>query len=179
MASETDEHPLELYPVCVVLCCGFSLVQLFVNLGTVAHQASLSMGFSGKNTGVGHHSLLQDIFPTQGSNPCLLSFLHWQAGSLPLGPPGKPQRSWVCGSYFYGFMPISLATITDACDVKDSKPVWRKSTSVVDLVWGEREFLLSGLFHSFWKVLFSSFISNAYLYKNKHMVKKITHGFTI
>ena len=23
------------------------------------------------------------IFPTQGSNPCLLSFLHWQTGSLP------------------------------------------------------------------------------------------------
>ena len=26
----------------------------------------------GKNTGVGCHSLLQGIFPTQGSNPCLL-----------------------------------------------------------------------------------------------------------
>ena len=26
----------------------------------------------GKNTGVGSHSLLQGIFPTQGSNPCLL-----------------------------------------------------------------------------------------------------------
>jgi len=26
----------------------------------------------GKNTGVGSHSLLQDIFPTQGSNPGLL-----------------------------------------------------------------------------------------------------------
>ena len=28
----------------------------------------------------------QGIFPTQGSNPCLL---HWQAGSLPPAPPGK------------------------------------------------------------------------------------------
>ena len=27
---------------------------------------------SGQNTGVGSHSLLQDIFPTQGSNPGLL-----------------------------------------------------------------------------------------------------------
>ena len=26
----------------------------------------------GKNTGVGYHSLLQGIFLTQGSNPCLL-----------------------------------------------------------------------------------------------------------
>ena len=28
--------------------------------------------FPGKNTGVGNHFLLQGIFPTQGSNPCLL-----------------------------------------------------------------------------------------------------------
>ena len=30
------------------------------------------------------------IFPTQGSNLCLLCFLHWQVGSLPLAPPEKP-----------------------------------------------------------------------------------------
>ena len=28
------------------------------------------------------------IFPTQGSNPHLL---HWQVGSLPTEPPGKPK----------------------------------------------------------------------------------------
>ena len=39
---------------------------------TVAHQASLSMRFFSKNTGVGCHFLLQGIFPTQGSNLCLL-----------------------------------------------------------------------------------------------------------
>ena len=38
---------------------------------TVACQASLSMGFPGKNTGVGCHALLQGIFPTQGWNPGL------------------------------------------------------------------------------------------------------------
>ena len=32
---------------------------------------------------------LQGIFPTQGLNPGVLSLLHWQAGSLPLVPPGK------------------------------------------------------------------------------------------
>ena len=31
--------------------------------------------------------LLQGIFPTQGSNLCLLYLLHWQMGSLPLEPP--------------------------------------------------------------------------------------------
>ena len=36
----------------------------------------------GKNTGIGSHVLLQGIFPTQGSNLCLLCLLHWQAGSL-------------------------------------------------------------------------------------------------
>ena len=45
----------------------------------------------GKNTGVGCHVLLQGIFQTQGSNPHLLCLLHWQAGSLPLAPPGKPK----------------------------------------------------------------------------------------
>ena len=32
--------------------------------------------FSGKNTGVGCHTLLQYIFPTQGWNPDLLRLLH-------------------------------------------------------------------------------------------------------
>ena len=32
-------------------------------------------------------SLLQGIFPTQGSKTCFLYLLHWQAGSLPLAPP--------------------------------------------------------------------------------------------
>ena len=44
----------------------------------------------GKNTRLGYHTLLQGIFLTQGSNPHLLFLLHWQAGSLPLAPPGKP-----------------------------------------------------------------------------------------
>ena len=49
--------------------------------------------FPGKSTGVGCHFLLQGIFPTWGSNLCLSSLLHWQAGSLPLVPPGKPTGS--------------------------------------------------------------------------------------
>ena len=38
---------------------------------------------------MGCHALLQGIFPTQGSNPCLLCLLHSQVGSLPLVPAGK------------------------------------------------------------------------------------------
>ena len=44
----------------------------------------------GKNTGVGCQALLQEIFLTQGLNPCLLCLLHWRAGSLPLVQTGKP-----------------------------------------------------------------------------------------
>ena len=48
------------------------------------------LDFSGKNIGVGCRFLLQDIFPTQGSNPSLLCLLHWQADSLPLNHLGSP-----------------------------------------------------------------------------------------
>ena len=43
--------------------------------------------FPGKNTGVECHSLLQGLFPPQGSNPHLL---HWQADSSPLSHLGSP-----------------------------------------------------------------------------------------
>ena len=72
---------------CVLSC--FSCLQLFVTLWTVAHQAPL-WDSPGKNTGVGCHALLQGIFLTQESNPCLLHLLCWHVDSLPLVPPGKP-----------------------------------------------------------------------------------------
>ena len=46
-----------------------------------------SWDFSGKNTGVAFHFLLQRIFLTEGSNLCLP---HWQADSLPLSHQGSP-----------------------------------------------------------------------------------------
>ena len=51
-----------------------------------------SWDFSGKNTGVGCHFLLQRIFPAQGWNPCLLSPA-LQADSLPAKPFGEAQKS--------------------------------------------------------------------------------------
>ena len=53
----------------------------FVTPWAVACQAPLPTDFPGKNTGVSCHFLLQVIFSTQGSNPCLL---HRRADSLPL-----------------------------------------------------------------------------------------------
>ena len=76
-----------------------TLVRLLANI-TVKEKSEfslcrspLSMGFSGKNTGMGCHALLQGIFLTQGLNPHLLHLLQWQAGSLPLAQPGKPRIS--------------------------------------------------------------------------------------
>ena len=47
----------------------------------VAARFPCSSAFPGKNTGVGCHFLLQEIFPTQGSNPDLLSLLY-RSGKL-------------------------------------------------------------------------------------------------
>ena len=50
----------------------------------------------GQNTGVGNLSLLQGIFPTQGSNPHLP---HCRQNSLPAEWPGKPKHLinvWDC-----------------------------------------------------------------------------------
>ena len=75
--------------VCMHVLSRFSCAWVFVTPWTVALQASLSMGFSSKDTGVGCHALLQGILLTRGSNPRLLCLLHWQSGSLPLVPHEK------------------------------------------------------------------------------------------
>ena len=63
---------LLLYAVSDQLCVlmSFSHVWLFASPWTVVHQAPL-WDSPGNNTGVGCHALLQEIFPTQGSNPGL------------------------------------------------------------------------------------------------------------
>ena len=63
------------------VCCMLSSALCdSVTLRTVAHQVLQSMGYSGKSTQVGCHALLQGIFPTQGSDLCLLCLLHLQVG---------------------------------------------------------------------------------------------------
>ena len=57
---------------------------------TAALRAPLSMGFSGKKTGVGSYFLLQEIFLTEGSKP--RTHISCLAGSFfTTKPPGKPQ----------------------------------------------------------------------------------------
>ena len=80
---------------CCNECCGavlthFSHVWLYVTPWTIAHRLLCPWGSSGKNTGVGYHAVLQEIFLTEGLNPHVLRLLLWQKGSLLLAPPGKP-----------------------------------------------------------------------------------------
>ena len=87
----------------------------FCNLWVLARQAPLSMGFSRnspiprgyKNGEVGCHAFLQGIFLTQGSNLHLLGFLHWEAGSLPLAPPGRVEVGWLRGQKVYLMLKVS------------------------------------------------------------------------
>ena len=79
-----------------------------VTLWTGSHQASLSMGFSRQEYWPGSHSLLQGIFPTQGSNPGLLCLLYWQVGSLLLAPPGKP---FLLIGHIYFTLKVFLGTL--------------------------------------------------------------------
>ena len=67
-----------------------SRVQLFSTLWTIAPQAPLSMGFSRQEYWSGLPCPPPGELPNPGINPRLLRLLHWQAGSLPLVPPGKP-----------------------------------------------------------------------------------------
>ena len=93
--AEEALHGLSAPRLCVQHTCmpsRYSRARLFATLWTIACQATLSMGFSRKEywSGLPCHALLQGVFPTQESNPHLLCLLHWQVGSLPLAPPGKP-----------------------------------------------------------------------------------------
>ena len=66
-----------------------SNVQLFATPQTEAHQVHLSMEFPRQEYGVGSHSLLQGIFPTQKLNTCPLHLLYCRQNFLPSEPPGE------------------------------------------------------------------------------------------
>ena len=66
------------YVVCMLSC--FSNAQLFVTLWTVAHQASLSMGFSRQEYWSGLPCPPLGAPPNPGIKPILLRLLHLQTG---------------------------------------------------------------------------------------------------
>ena len=71
----------------------YSHVQLFGTLWTIACYAPLSRGFSRQEYWSGLHTLLQGIFPTQGSNP---GFPHCRWILYHLSHQGSPRiPEWV------------------------------------------------------------------------------------
>ena len=88
-----------------LIVCTCSVVSDSATPWMVAHQTPLSMGFSGKNSGVGCHFLLQEIFLTQGSNLRLLCLLHCRRILYTVSPWG----SSLCQlSVYWAWAPRSL-----------------------------------------------------------------------
>ena len=75
----------------------------------VAHQLPLSMGFPGKNTGVGCHFLLWGSFTIQVSNPCLLH-RRWILTAEPLGET----YPWLSSVVSIGLSPSTC--LPNTCD---------------------------------------------------------------
>ena len=82
-----------LFPYLLSSCCaacvpsGFSHVWLFATTWTVACRAPLSMRISRQE--------YWSIYPPGDlPDPCDPCLSHWQAGSLPLAPPGNPSSCW-------------------------------------------------------------------------------------
>ena len=75
LASEMLHLFLSLVYLACVLCLVAKLCLTLCNSMNCSPPGSSVYGDSpGKNTGVSCHALLQGIFPTQGSNPCLLHY---------------------------------------------------------------------------------------------------------
>ena len=73
----------------------FSHARLFVIPRTISCQASLSMGFSRQECWNELPCSSPGDLPDLGLNPHLLCLLHWQAGSLPLAPPGTEKYTYI------------------------------------------------------------------------------------
>ena len=71
--------------------------------------------FPGKNTGVGGHSLLQGIFPTQGSNPHLLHWrqilYHWTTSEAL--EDSMMVSKWLCSGPHNGHLQRMSTGVTD------------------------------------------------------------------
>ena len=108
-----------------------SCVRLFVTLWTVAHPTPLSMEFSRQEFWNGYPFPSPGDLSDPGMNPCLLCLLHWQAGSLPLVPSGKPLfHVWGYGNESINDphgQELTLSRIR-RLHTKNSKPWFKKPT---------------------------------------------------
>ena len=79
----------------------------------------------GKNTGVGSHSLLEGIFPTQGLNPGSPTL--W-ADSLPDEPQGKPRSRF--GVWFYVLMEVIFLFLSALWVIDIKNDIWYMKSCV-------------------------------------------------
>ena len=105
---------LQLHITCVL--SHFSCVQLFVTLWTVACQSPLSMGLSKQEYWSGLPCPPAGDLPDPGIEPhislFLLCVLHWQVGSLPVAPPGKPTYNIYNYIYFFSLCITYVVILT-------------------------------------------------------------------
>ena len=86
-----------------------SRVRLFATPWAVARQAPLSMRFSRQEYWSGFLCPSPGDLPNTGIESIFFCLLHWQVGSLPLAPPGKPSnglggaRKGILGMYYILF----------------------------------------------------------------------------
>ena len=122
---------------------------------TVAHQASLSTEFPGKDTGVGCHFLLQGIFPAQELN---LSLLHWQVDSL--------LRSHQESPFIPSTLPFPCFSLNAGC-------IWSFATWVYYL-WSNAHLhsLIQNPFAYWWKKSTGHLIPPPPLPKSLHQYKR-------
>ena len=98
----------------IIAVCAQSCLTLCNPLDLQPTRHLSSWSFPGKNTRVGYHFPLQEIFLTQGSNPWLLHLPYWQVNCLPLHHLESPELSVInvqiefLGSIF--FSPCQYST---------------------------------------------------------------------
>ena len=132
----------------------FSCIWFFVTLWTIACQAPLSMGFSRQEylSGLSYPPSGES---SQPRDPTHISYLlHWQAGSLPLAPPGKPIRipsvilspvSFLSGMGNFGIL-VKEAWYGKGCQ---ALRCWDKR-GLHKWMWSTEHYLLSPESNSLW-----------------------------
>ena len=86
--SDTDKYFM--YMCACVHAKSVQSCPTLCDLWTVAHRLLCPWDSPGKDTGVGFCALLQGNVPPRDQTWVCYIFPHWQAGSLPLAPSGKP-----------------------------------------------------------------------------------------
>ena len=94
--------------------------------------------FPGKSTGVGCHALLQGVYPTQGSNSCLLQLLHcrwipycWatREALTPEGVEYKPPALYCCSLRATCQILLPQITVTQKREPSGTLPACPESIS--------------------------------------------------